>query len=266
MFLLDIFFAWTAWEMEKPAAYGLFHVLMTVALFTLTVCAAYRLRHTNPRQNRLVLGAVGGFLLITEVYKIGFHLTVNPYGWGFWGAFPFQLCSVPMYLCLVCALCRNERFNRWLYEGMFAVNMVGGIMAFAEPSGIQHGYLTLTLHAYVWHMLLVFVGLYLYLSRRACTDGKSYGKAVVMYLTVCGVAQGFNLIFGDKINCFYLSPYVPSPLAVFKDIYASRGWLVNCFLTMLATLLGAAIIYYIGYALRRHGRKQEREKQTCFVQ
>ena len=247
---VQAFLEWTAWEMEKPAAYGLFHILMTVGLLAVTVLAAYWLRNTNEKHNRIVLGVVGGFLLVTEVYKIAFHMTVNPYDWYFWGAFPFQLCSLPMYLCLFCAFCRNEKINRWLYEAMFAINMVGGIMAFAEPSGIQHGYVTLTLHAYVWHMSLVFVGLYLYMSKRVCTDTRSYVKAAVVYLVACGVAQGFNLIFGDKINCFYISPFVQSPLAVFKDIYAACGWVVNMLLLMLAVLLGAAAIYYVGYALR----------------
>ena len=250
------FLFWTAWEMEKPAPYGWFHILMTVGLLALTVGGAYALRHTNERQNRVVLGAVGVFLLLTEVYKIAFHLTVNPYDWGFWGAFPFQLCSLPMYLCLICAVCPAERVNRWLYECMFAVNMVGGIMAFAEPSGIQHGYVTLTLHAYIWHMLLVFVALYLYLSGRACTDATSYKKAVLLYLGACGVAQGFNLIFGDRINCFYISPYVCSPLAVFKSIYTTCGWVVNMVLLIVAVLLGAAAIYYGGYALRLRARKK----------
>ena len=247
---MHAFFTWTAWEMEKPAAYGLFHILMTLGLLALVVAGAHGLRHTSDKQNRIVLGTVGAFLLFTEVYKIGFHMTVNPYDWYFWGAFPFQLCSLPMYLCLFCAVCPSEKVNRWLYEAMFAINMVGGIMAFAEPSGIQHGYITLTLHAYVWHMLLVFVGIYLYRSKRACTTPVAYGKAVLVYLLSCGVAQGFNLIFKDKINCFYLSPYKQSPLAVFKNIYASHGWVANMLLLMLAVLLAAAMIYYIGYGLR----------------
>lgn len=247
---MQAFLEWTAWEMEKPAAYGWFHILMTAGLLALTVWGAYALRRTTDRQHRILLGAVGLFLLLTEVYKIAFHMTVNPYDWYFWGAFPFQLCSLPMYLCLFCALCRKEGVNRWLYEAMFAINMVGGIMAFAEPSGIQHGYWTLTLHAYLWHMLLVFVGLYLYFSGRACTDKTSYFKAAAVYLAACGVAQGCNLVFGDKINCFYISPYVQSPLAVFKDIYAACGWVVNMVLLMLAVLLAAAAIYYMGYALR----------------
>lgn len=253
---MESFFYWTAWEMQKPAGYDLFHILMTLGLLAVTVLIAWLLRNTNEKQNRIVLGVVGGFLLLTEVYKIAFHLTVNPYNWGFWGAFPFQLCSVPMYLSLFCAFCTNKKLNSWLYECMFAVNMFGGIMAFLEPSGIQHGYVTLTIHAYVWHMLLIFLGLYLYMSKRVCMDRGDYKKAAISYLVSCGVAQGLNLIFGDKINCFYFSPYVQSPLAVFKDIYASCGWVVNMILLIIALLLASAAVYYIGYWFRlRSGKK-----------
>ncbi len=244
------FLHWTAWTMEKPAAYGLFHIPFTLVLLAAAIAGAWRLRNTNDKQNRVVLGAVGSFLLATEVYKILFHMTVDPYDWGFWGTFPFQLCSVPMYLSIVCALCKSKKVNAWLYEFVFAVNMFGGIMAFIEPSGIQHPYVTLTVHAYVWHMLLIFLGLYLYLSKRVCLDRNSYGKAIAIYLLSCAVAQGLNLIFAGKINCFYISPYVQSPLAVFKDIYAASGWEVNMVLLILALSLASAAVYYIGYFIR----------------
>lgn len=80
---------------------------------------AWRLRNTGEKQNRAVLGVVGGFLLATEVYKIVFHLTVDPYDWGFFGCFPFQLCSVPMYLCVICALCKNERVGGGVLHRLF---------------------------------------------------------------------------------------------------------------------------------------------------
>lgn len=250
------FLQWTAWTMEKPESYGAFHLLVTFVLLAVTIVAAWRLRNANEKQNRVILGVVGGFLLLTEVYKILFHIFVDPYDWGFWGCFPFQLCSVPMYLSIVCALCRNRKVNAWLYEFMFAVNMFGGIMAFIEPSGINHGYVTLTWHAYVWHMLLIFIGLYLYLSKRVCLDKTSYRKAIAVYLGSCAVAQSLNLIFAGKINCFYISPYVQSPLAVFKDIYAACGWVVNMVLLMLALTIASAAVYYVGYFIRTKQREK----------
>lgn len=257
---MEAFLQQTAWTMEKPESYGLFHLLFTAVLLAAAVAGAWRLRNADDKQNRVVLLSVGGFLLVAEVYKLAFHMTVNPYDWGFWGAFPFQLCSVPMYLSVFCACCRREKINSWLYEYMFAVNMFGGIMAFIEPSGINHSFVTLTVHAYVWHMALIFLGLYLYFSRRACMDCRSYRKAAVVYLVSCAVAQGFNLIFPGKINCFYISPYVRSPLAVFKDIYKNCGWVVNMVLLILAMLLASAAVYYVGWYIRVKKREKESVK------
>ena len=64
---MEGFFFWTAWEMEKPAGYDLFHILMTLGLLAVTILGAWLLRNTNEKQNRIVLGSVGGFLLLTEV-------------------------------------------------------------------------------------------------------------------------------------------------------------------------------------------------------
>lgn len=257
---MEAFLHWTAWTMEKPVAYGPFHILFTLILLAFAIAAAWLLRHMKDKGNRVVLAVAGGLLLLAEVYKIWFHLVVDPYGWGFWGVFPFQLCSVPMYLSLFCAFCRNEKLNSWLYEFMFAVNMFGGMMAFIEPSGINHDYVTLTVHAYVWHMTLIFLGLYLYFSNRACMDSRSYKKAVGSYLASCVVAQSFNLVFAGKVNCFYISPYLRSPLAVFKDIYTACGWVVNMVLLILALTMASAIVYYVGYFFRV---KQKQREQSC---
>ena len=257
------FLYWTAFKMSKPEPYGLFHIFTTIILLSITVFVAFLLRKTNEKQNRIVLFIVGAFLLLSEIYKIAFHMTVNPYNWGFWGAFPFQLCSIPMYLSLFCAFSKNEKINSWLYESMFFVNMFGGIMAFIEPSGIQHEYWTLTIHAYIWHMLLIFIGLYLYMSKRVCNKGfSSYKKGIAVYLISFIVAQLFNLIFGDKINCFYISPFVRSPLAVFKNIYESCGWFLNMVLMLLAMLIASGIIFYIGHFIRQNqtGKASAEEK------
>ena len=257
------FLKWTAWEMERPTSYGLFHILATIILLAITILGVYLLRKTNDKQNKIVLGVTGGVLLLFEVYKILFHVYLDPYGWGgFWGVFPFQLCSLPMYLCIVCALIRSDKVNSWLYECMFAINIVGGIMGFIEPSGINHDYWTLTLHAYIWHMSLVFIALYLYKTKRACMNAKNYYKAVAVYLSSCAVAQMFNIIFKSKgINCYYISPYVQSPLAVFKDIWANFGWFANMLLLPIAILLASALIYYLGYYLRKINSKKQIENK-----
>ena len=103
-------------------------------------------------------------------------------------------------------------------------------------------------------MLLVFLGLYLYFSNRACMDRCSYKKAAFSYLISCAVAQSFNIIFAGKVNCFYISPYMQSPLAVFKSIYAVCGWVVNMILLILAILIASVVVYSIGLFFRQKTR------------
>ena len=107
-------------------------------------------------------------------------------------------------------------------------------------------------------MLLIFLGLYLYLSKRACLNARSYIRAVVVYFTACGVAQSFNLLFAGKVNCFYISPFVQSPLAVFSDIYASCGWVINMVLMFIGMTLASAVVYYVGYLFRLRSAKKEK--------
>ena len=164
---LDSFFTATAWEMTPPAAYGPFHLTFTFVGFALCAFLAWKLRHISEKGNRIVLLTCGIFLMVTEVYKQLFyyyHIGNNSYQW--W-IFPFQLCSVPMYLCVIAALIKPGKVQKGMYNFMTSFNLLGGLMAFIEPSGIVHPYWTLTLHAFIWHMTLVFIGMYLIASNGA---------------------------------------------------------------------------------------------------
>ena len=67
------------------------------------------------------------------------------------GIFLFQLCSVPMYLCLLLPLLQTAwhgRIARAFYTFLQDYGLLGGVMALAEPSGLMHPYWTLTLHGF----------------------------------------------------------------------------------------------------------------------
>jgi hypothetical protein len=249
-------------EIQQPKSYGLFHIITSVVLLSLAIFFAWKLRNTNEKQHKIVLASVGIGLLLCELYKILVHVIVDPYGWGFYPNLPYQLCSVPMYLCIICLLPLKGKVKSYLYEFMFAVNMFGGLISFFEPSGLNRPHLSLTMHAYLWHASLVFIGLYLYFSKRACTNKKSFYKVVVVYILASLLAQAFNLIYADTkiVNAFYISPFVQSPLVVFTEIYAKYGWLVNMILYMSAIMIASALVYYIGYYCRVLSNKKNKEK------
>lgn len=264
MSFLKHFIEATAWTMEKPKAYGAFHLIFTFVGLAACILLAYVLRKTGKRGNRIVLTSVGVFLLLTEIYKQLFYYYHIGEGSYQWWIFPFQLCSVPMYLCLIAPWLKEGKVQAAMYHFMTTFNLLGGIMAFAEPSGIIHGYWTLTLHAFVWHMMLIFVGLYLIASGRGAKTVKDYLSSVVLFLFLAVIAFVINLLFwdvsGGTIKMFYVGPAI-SPLAVFKDIATNCGWYVNTPIYLVAVSLGAFLLFLPAYLYER--RKQKKAALTA---
>lgn len=236
----------TAWAMEKPTAYGTFHLSFTFIGLAVSIILAWFLRNSNKKGNRIVLTICGGFLLLSEVYKqlfYTYHIGGGAYQW--W-IFPFQMCSVTMYLCLIAPWLKPGKVQQGMYNFMMSFNLLGGLMAFIEPSGIVHEYWTLTLHAFIWHMMLVFIGLYLGFSRYGGKTTKDYKLGIITFCFLCVIAFALNLVLRDvsagSVNNFYIGPSV-SPLAVFKDIATNFGWYVCTLLYIPAVSFGAYLLF-----------------------
>ena len=236
----------TAWGMDKPAAYGVFHLGFTFLGLFLSVFLAWKLRNIGEKGKKRCLTICGLFLVITEVYKQLFYFyAIHDHVYPWW-IFPFQLCSIPMYLCLIAPRVKSPKIRKALYSFMMTFNLLGGLMAFIEPSGIVHEYWTLTLHAFLWHMLLIFVGLFIGFSNLGGKTMKDYRSAIVTFLVLCCIAFGLNValwsITGGSMNNFYIGP-ANSPLAIFNSISANYGWYISTLLYIPAVSLGALVIF-----------------------
>lgn len=235
----------TAWAMEKPAAYGPFHLLYTLFGLLLSIFLAWKLRKLGDKGNKILLTACGVFLAVCEVYKQLFYFYFMDNHVYSWWIFPFQLCSVPMYLCLIAPWLKKGKLQKAMYNFMMLYNLLGGAMAFIEPSGIVHGYWTLTLHAFTWHMSLIFIGLYLFASRRGGLQKEDFVLSTKLFGGLCVLAFGLNLalrkISGGAVNNFYIGPS-RSPLIIIKQISEKFGWYVGTVLYIPAVILGAFLI------------------------
>ena len=93
-------FGQTAWPMEMQAPGSAFHLLLSLAGIACAVLAAMFLADRKNLRPENVLFSCGLLLAFFELYKQGFlYFVVNGRCYNWW-YFPFQLCSIPMYLCL----------------------------------------------------------------------------------------------------------------------------------------------------------------------
>ena len=249
---MKAFFEWTAWEMEKPKSFGPWHLVFLLVGIPLAITVAFLIRKMSDKKSRVMLLCISIFLMLFELYKqLFYYFIMNGESYPLW-IIPFQLCSVPMYLFFLVSVVRNRKFNNWLYEFMFAFNLFGGFITFMEPSGLNHPYVVLTLHAYLWHLMLIFLGFYFYFSKRAGRSWKGFFKGLAVLGIVVVIAQIINIISQGAGGCnmFYISPYVASPLFFFKDFYLQNGWIASMSLYLFGLVLASAIIYFAAFLCR----------------
>lgn len=248
--MLDSFFESMNWPMEKFPSYGAFHILYTLIGFAVCGFAAWKLRNVSDKAARWILFGTGLVLAVGELFKQLFYyfsIMENRYSWG---DFPFQLCSIPIYMCLIVPWLKPGRVQRGMYSFMVLYNLLGGAISFAEPSGLLLSHVFLTVHALIWHMLLVFIGLFLCFSGRGGNQKSDYTHATITFLALAGIAFGLNCFvqygLGKHMNMFFVGPG-NSPLAVFSQFSKWFGWYINTPIYLFAVCLGAYIVFCIIY-------------------
>lgn len=99
--MAEAFFQATAWTMDTPKPYGAFHLVLTVLGVSLSIFLARKFSFPERKAGPdTILFLCGLFLGLTELYKQGFIYYIENGRTYDWWYFPFQLCSVPMYLGL----------------------------------------------------------------------------------------------------------------------------------------------------------------------
>lgn len=262
MSLLEYLLRLTAWPMTPPVLYGPFHLTAAFGGSAAAIFAAWKVSSINNRTSKdnrntsnqdsrrrfdRIMLISGVILLIGELYKqlMNFYV-VNGHVYDWW-IFPFQLCSLPMYLCPLLILIHNEKRHRILCTFLLDFNMMGAIATFIDPSGIFHPYWTLTLHGVLWHLMLIFVGFIIIFSHEADLTTSGFIQTLPLFAFFCFVAEILNGVlhrFGAA-NLFYISPWEISTQLLFGDIDRIFGRPVGIILYIMAMTAGAWLIHNI---------------------
>lgn len=192
-------------------------------------------------------------MAFSEVWKqwaLTFLVNHGTYNWWY---FPFQLCSLPMYLCLLLPWIHSERIRGAFLTFLMDYGLLCGIFVFFDTSGMHYSYAPLTVHSYVWHILLIIMGLGAGLAKCTGYTWQEFQDSTLCYLLGCLAATVFNLAFHNlgTINMFYISPYYPMQQRVF-EYFASilgNGWGILIYLAAIPT--GALIFHFLWRILQQ---------------
>lgn len=212
----------------------------------------------------------GVLMLCSEIWKqlvLTFTLNHGTYNWWY---FPFQLCSIPMYILLAYPWVRRESARRMLLAFLMSFCLLGGIAVFADTSGLLYPLTALTVHSWIWHFLLILIGISAgaayFLRLRNDTKNILFSRtlsralplrpffhAVILYFACCALAELFNLTLDryGMINMFYINPHLQMQQVVFRDLVPLIGNLPAILVYITATAAGAFLFFLVWNLLFR---------------
>lgn len=200
---------------------------------------------------RHILFSCGVLLALMELYKQAFLYVIEFHGHFDWWYFPFQLCSIPMYICLAAPLLHSEKTLRRAATFLQDFGLLGGIMALAVPPGLMHPYWTMTLHGFLWHFTLLFLGLLSCMSGIAGHERRDYMDILPFFFLCCVMACVINIAAGPTADAdmFYISPFHPSSQPVFHEIACTAGIFWGNLLYVVSMIAGGLLMHKISSQL-----------------
>lgn len=244
--------------MEEPVAFGWFHWLWIIAI-ALAIGALYGLRNRySEKQLKAVLGIYGIIALILEVLKqliwsFNYDAVSGIVTWDYqWYAFPFQLCTTPIFVCVLCLFLKPSIGRRALLSYMSFVTILGSIMTVIMPDSCFTEDILINIHTMWLHCGSLVVSVYLMITKEVELKWYNFKNAIKVFIVFVLLAQFLNLLIynigvlnGETFDMFYISPYFISTLPVFDVIQQNAPYALFLLSYVAIVSGGAAIICYV---------------------
>ena len=205
------------------------------------------LKHNFKQVSGRFFLSCGILMLISEIWKqycLTYIVNNGNYNWWY---FPFQLCSIPMYICLILPWITSPRIRGILLAFLMDYGLLGGIFTFFDTTGMHYSYTPLTVHSFAWHILLIGIGIRAGVSRASDHSSAGFAKCSCIFLACCMTATLINIAVHPygQINMFYISPYHFMGQIVFRDIARALGNEAGILIYILSIIMGGGILHLI---------------------
>lgn len=215
-------------RMERPTAWGTFHSLFFFIGIPAAILIAFWLRKISKKSEKHLFFTIGTLLILSETFK-GLAFTAIEGAYRF-DLIPFQLCSIPMYLCILIPMLPEGKLSGATRTFIATFGLMGGVASYIAPGTMCREWFELTLHSFIWHLILIFLGFYVFFSHNTKIQKRDFLGTEILYLSLCAIAFGINLLCfnasGEPVNMFYIGPK-PSDLPICREITARFGVAVN---------------------------------------
>ena len=243
-------------EMNEPESFGWFHLLwIGLTLLSIFILFMNRKKYSE-KQLKTVLGVYGVIALILEIIKqfiwsFNYDNITGVITWDYqWYAAPFQFCTTPIYVSLICLFLKNNKFRESLLAYLSFFTIIGSFMTIIIPDSCFVKTIEVNIHTMWLHCGSFVVSIYLMLvgavriNKNNLFNGFKVFIIFVILASILNVSiYNIGILNGETFNMFYISPYFISELPVFDIIQQNVPYIIYLLLYIIA-IFGAAFIVY----------------------
>lgn len=250
-------------EMKEPKAFGWFHCIW-LFLLIIAIVILYKKRKNNEKELKLVLGIYGIIALILEILKqliwsFNYDQITKVVTWNYeWYSFPFQLCTTPIYISLICLFLKKGKLRTSLLSYMAYVTILGSISTMIMPDSCLVNDILVNIHTMWLHLGSFVVSVYLLMTKEVKLNTNNLKSSTIIFLLFVGIATIMNIVVynigilnGETFNMFYISPYFTSTLPVFNIIQPNVPYIIYLLIYIWVIIIGSYIIYNIAKLINK---------------
>jgi len=257
--------------METPGNYSVFHLVSIGLAIMLTVVLCIFFKNASNKTFRIVVGIAWGVMLVLEIYKQIIYSYTYENGvsnWSYrWHAFPFQLCSTPLYVLPLVVFLKEGKIRDAAMSFISTFAFVGGLVVFIYPNDVFESLIGINIQTMVHHGLQIVLAIYLMVYNRRKLNFKYFLSGISIFAIAFILANIFNLSFNtvsdSSINMFFVSPYVATNLPILSQAYAALPFIIYLVVYFIGFILAAYIVYAIQFGLiKLFGIKKNKMVET----
>lgn len=254
--------------MDTPKPFGWFHLLW-IGLTIIIIFILYKLRkYYNDKQLKTVLLIYGLVSFILELIKqliwaFNYDPITNLVTWDYeWYSAPFQLCTTPIFISLICLFLKKNKIRDSLLSYMAFVTILGGITTILMPDSCFVSTIEVNIHTMWLHCGSFVVSVYLLMTGEVEIKKENLLKAFKVFLMFVGLAELLNIsvyhsgiLNGETFNMFYISPYFITHLPIFNVVQENLPFIFYLLFYISVIFMGTVIVYLTAYLIKKSRKK-----------
>ena len=250
-------------KMETPKMYGWFHLLCGFITFFFIIFLYLKKKKNYEKQLKKVLATYGIIALLLELLKqISWAFNYDPITkiitWEYeWYAAPFQLCTTPIYVSLICLFLKKGKTRDSLLSYLAFVTILGSIATIIYPESCFVSDILINIHTMWLHCGSFVVSIYLITNNIVKLNKENFKNSIIVFLIFLLLAFIMNIVVynsgilnGQTFNMFYISPYFISSLPIFNIIQENVPYILFLLIYIIAISLGSFVIYIISSLIK----------------